>query len=199
MRLTTKKNKYLLICGSLLAAFVSTSAIANNTNAKRQASAHVHGSHVMEMAIDKNTVAINYQAPLEDFKNNKQLLDKVDHQAAEKLFKQLISLAPLAKCQIVEAEVETTKLDDDKHGHDHKHHHKHDHHKHDHDKKGTEGGHSDVHLEAQLTCEYIEKLDRVELLGFKTLKTVNEIKVNVVSGQKVMSETVRQDQPVVNF
>jgi hypothetical protein len=196
---------------TILVISLSGVAIASH-HGMRQADAHEHGSHSLEIATEKNEVLMVYKGPIADFHDVEDLIEKPSESSAKKLLGKLVKVNAEAKCVPEHAHLSVKSLEKDHenhkghHGHEnhsddhheHEKHHGHDKH-HDDDQHATEGGHKDVILEAHLECQDIKALKKISVNAFETLDELQSLDVDLVTSQGSQELLLNRNNTVINF
>ena len=179
----------------------------------RQADAHEHGSHSLEIAMEKNELLMVYKGPIADFHDIEDLIENPSESSAKKLLGKLVKVNAEAKCVPEHAHLsvksiekdhddhEGHKKDHDHHSnehHEHEKHHGHDKH-HDDDQHATEGGHKDVILEAHLECQDIKALKQISVNAFETLDELQSLDVDLVTDQGAQELLLNRNNTVITF
>ena len=191
---------------------VFSSQVMANHHGVRQADAHEHGSHSLEIAMEKNEVLMVYKGPIADFHDVENLIENPSESSAKKLLGKLVAANAEAKCEPEHAHISVKSIEEDHEGHkehhdhdDHsKEHHKHEKH-HDHDKHhaddqhAAEGGHKDVILEAHLECQEIKALKQISVNAFETLDELQSLDVDLVTDQGAQEFLLNRNNTVIAF
>lgn len=207
----------------LVPAVLPVSAMAEGT---RSLDAHEHGSGVLNIAFEGNTIAMEVEAPGADIVGFEHAASSDEHRAlieaavsdlARPL--DLFVLNGAAGCSVVSASVELHGDEGDDHAdHDDDHakedgHDDHDGHAHeaeeghddehhdghaDHDdEKGAE--HSEFHAEYELKCSDPSAVDKIEFAYFDRFPNALELQVQIVSDKGAQAHEVERDEPVLDL
>jgi hypothetical protein len=196
---------------TILVISLSGVAVASH-HGMRQADAHEHGSHSLEIAMEKNEVLMVYKGPVADFHDVEDLIEKPSESSAKKLLGKLVKLNAEAKCVPEHAHLSVKSIEKDHedhkghHGHEnhsddhheHEKHHGHDKH-HNGDQHVTEAGHKDVILEAHLECKDINALKRISVNAFETLDELQSLDVELVTDQGAKELLLNRNNTVIIF
>lgn len=164
----------------------------------RHVDAHEHGSSELNIAIEGETLSLEYMAPAYDIigfeytpesSQEKATLDEAREKLRDGIA--LFGIPKAAECESVEREIEATfesleeKHDDhgehNDHGEHHEHEKDHDHHAdkdHDH---GGEDAHAEFHAIYEYRCEAPSELDEWEVEVFDEFPNASEIQVQAIS------------------
>jgi len=82
---------------TVLAISLSGVAVASD-HGMRQADAHEHGSHSLEIATEKNEVLMVYKGPIADFHDVEDLIENPSESSAKKLLGKLVKVNAEAQC-----------------------------------------------------------------------------------------------------
>ncbi len=191
---------------------VFSSQVMADHHGVRQADAHEHGSHSLEIAMEKNEVLMVYKGPIADFHDVEDLIENPSESSAKKLLGKLVAANAEAKCEPEHAHISVKSIEGDHEGHkehhdhdDHsKEHHKHEKHHghdkhHDDDQHATEGGHKDVILEAHLECQEIKALKQISVNAFETLDELQSLDVDLVTDQGAQEFLLNRNNTVIAF
>ncbi|CAM3665231.1 ZrgA family zinc uptake protein [Parendozoicomonas haliclonae] len=186
----------------------------------RHMDAHVHGSGLLNFAVEGQQLHLELETPGFDILGFESLTTEKQHQqlndALAQLKKQeLWTLSPAASCSLASAEASSSKEAADKHsGHDeheeHGHHDEHDHHaehKHDehdhHDDHGHDHASEDSHLDITASyvfeCKDINKLDSITANLFKLFPNSQTLKVQGFTDKGQSAATLTREKPEVRF
>jgi len=196
---------------TILVISLSGVAVASH-HGMRQADAHEHGSHSLEIATEKDEVLMVYKGPIADFHDVEDLIEKPSESSAKKLLGKLVKVNAEAKCVPEHAHLSVKSIEKDHedhkghHGHEnhsddhheHEKHHGHDKH-HDDDQHATEGGHKDVILEAHLECQDINALKQISVNAFETLDELQSLDVDLVTSQGSQELLLNRNNTVITF
>jgi len=196
---------------TVLVISLSGVAVASD-HGMRQADAHEHGSHSLEIAMEKNEVLMVYKGPIADFHDVENLIENPSESSAKKLLGKLVAANAEAKCEPEHAHISVKSIEEDHEGHkehhdhddhskehhEHEKHHGHDKH-HDDDQHATEGGHKDVILEAHLECQEINALKQISVNAFKTLDELKSLEVDLVTTKGAQELLLNRNNTVITF
>ena len=192
---------------------VFSSQVMADHHGVRQADAHEHGSHSLEIAMEKNEVLMVYKGPIADFHDVENLIENPSESSAKKLLGKLVKVNAEAKCVPEHAHLSVKSIEKDHDDHEgHKKHHDHhsnEHHEHEkhhgHDKHhaddqhAAEGGHKDVILEAHLECQDIKALKQISANAFETLDELQSLDVDLVTDQGAQEFLLNRNNTVITF
>ncbi|KAI94419.1 hypothetical protein T281_11080 [Rhodomicrobium udaipurense JA643] len=185
-----------------LAALLAACALtASQAEEHRQLGAHVHGHGKLNIAIEKNVVSIELEAPGADIagfeheantKEDKAKLEKAKATLAKGL--ELFTPASAAGCKQTSAKVALEA------GHEHEGEGKEEHDKHaaeakDHDHDKGEDHHSEFHAEYAFECVAPEKITSLSFGYFKQFPNAEELDVTVITPKGQSSYEVTKDKP----
>ena len=182
------KSHALLI--SLLAA---TQAGAETS---RQLDAHEHGVGTLNIAVDGQTMAMEFHAPGADIVGFEHPAEtEADLAKVERALAVLSSpldlfvLPPDAGCTVVSTQAllaggEAAEEHDD---HD------------DHDDHDEASGHTEFHATYTLTCTDLPKLTDITFAYFENFENAREVEVQVITGSGAASFHVEKDAPSLNL
>ncbi|MBJ7533501.1 DUF2796 domain-containing protein [Rhodomicrobium vannielii ATCC 17100] len=185
-----------------LAALISACALtASQAEEHRQLGAHVHGHGKLNIAIEKNVVSIELEAPGADIagfeheattKEDKAKLEKAKATLAKGL--ELFTPASAAGCKQTSAKVAIEA------GQEHEGEGKEEHEKHaaeakDHDHDKGEHHHSEFHVEYSFQCSAPEKIASLSFGYFKAFPNAEELDVTVITPKGQSSYEVTKDKP----
>jgi hypothetical protein len=196
---------------TVLVISLSSVAVASH-HGMRQADAHEHGSHSLEIATEKNELLMVYKGPIADFHDVEDLIENPSESSAKKLLGKLVKVNAEAKCEPEHAHISVKSIegyheghkehhdhdDHSKEHHKHEKHHGHDKH-HDDDHHATEGGHKDVILEAHLECQEIKALKQISVNAFETLDELQSLDVDLVTDQGAQEFLLNRNNTVITF
>ena len=201
-----------------LIALIATPAFSESA---REMDAHEHGVGELNIAVDGDTVAMEFHAPGADIVGfeyeAKSAEDRAAFDAAVALLAkplELFVLPAAAECSVTKAsaglESEEDHDDhdheehasDEKHDeHDHEEHasdEKHDEHDHD-DHAETEASHTEFHAEYVLTCGNTDALSGIEFAYFDTFENALELEVQIISAAGAQAFEVERDAPTLDL
>ncbi|WP_127075536.1 DUF2796 domain-containing protein [Rhodomicrobium lacus] len=189
-----------------LAALLSACALtASQAEEHRQLGAHVHGHGKLNIALEKNVLSIELEAPGADIvgfeheaatEEDKAKLEK----AKDRLEKGLELFTPpaAAGCKQSLVAVNLKAEHEEEGGEEHE---KHEHDKHadakddDHDHEGGEHHHSEFHVEYSFQCSAPDKITSLTFGYFKHFPNAQELDVSVITPKGQSSYEVTKDKP----
>ena len=199
-----------------LVILFSTPAFAQDT---RELDAHEHGVGALNIAVEGNTVAMEFHAPGADIVGfeyeAESAEDRASIDAAVALLAKPLDLFVLpaaAECSVVQASAALESEDDhddhddhaegeghDDHDHDdHAEAEKHDDHDHD-DHAEAEASHTEFHAEYRLTCGTPAALSEIQFAYFDMFEAAREVEVQVVTASGAQAFEVERDAPVLDL
>ncbi|MEM7462821.1 MAG: DUF2796 domain-containing protein [Pseudomonadota bacterium] len=214
----------LLLTTACSLALLSAAAIAEE---KRDLSAHEHGVAQLNVAIEGNSVVMEFEAPGADIvgfehpatsDEDKQMI-KAGISTLEDLTK-LVNFPEESNCTVTEASAELHSEDEhDEHGHDdhhaeaeHSEEHEHDDHaeakhsdEHGHDEHHAESeeageeSHTEFHAEYALNCENIDQIDEMTFPYFDAFENAEEIEVQIVTESGASKFEVMREKPRIDL
>jgi len=178
---------------SIIALFAAVPALAQDS---RELGAHEHGVGTLNIAIDGNSVAMEFEAPGADIVGFEyEAQSDVDLAAIDTALEKLIApldlfvLPDAATCSVVEARAELEGEGD----HD-------DHDDHDgHDDHADEAGHTEFHAEYVLSCDNPDALSDIEFAYFETFPNALEVEVQIITAAGAQAFEVERDAPVLDL
>lgn len=207
--------KYAL--APIFLALTTIPAIAENN---RQLDAHEHGVGELNIAIEGATIAAEFHAPGADIVGFEHPVASDEDQATvdaalAKLSDplSLFTLPDAATCALIDAsaelEGEDAHDDHDDHGHDdhaekdddhgeQAHGEEHDDHDHDEHAHKDEVGHTEFHVEFQITCANPSAIDTITFNYFDAFKNAREVEVQMVTESGASAYEVQRDNPVLS-
>jgi len=175
-------------------------SVARAEDEHRELGAHVHGHGTLNIAVEKNRVVMELEAPGMDIvgfehaaRSPEQLaaVSKAKVELAKPLA--MFNLPASASCTVSKAEVELeTEHDDD--GEDHAEHADEDG---DHDE--AEAGHTEFHVTYALDCAKPDNLTSITFAYFTAFAGAKELTVNVVTAKAQNTYEVSRDKPTVDL
>lgn len=199
-----------------LALLIASPALAEGT---RQLDAHEHGVGALNIAIDGQTVAMEFHAPGADIVGfehpAESIADKAAIDAALNVLAspdQLVSFPSAAGCSVTEVKAEleggdkhedheghedheageNAHDDHDAHGHDDHAEDEHDHDEH-HDEHAEVAGHTEFHAEYVLTCANPAKVTELHFPYFERFENARELDVQVITGSGAQAFEVNRE------
>jgi hypothetical protein len=205
----------------LILALLATPALAQES---RQLDSHEHGVGELNIAVDGNTVAMEFHAPGADIVGFEYAAESAEDRAA--IDAAVATLArPLdlfifpaaAECSVVQASAELESEEDhdehDEHeeGHD-DHAEGHDEHEDDHNDAhddehedehdndhADEAGHTEFHAEYTLTCGNLDAISEISFAYFDTFEKARELEVQIISTAGAKAYEVERDDPSLDL
>ena len=192
----------------LVLALLATPALAQET---RQLDSHEHGVGELNIAVDGNTVAMEFHAPGADIVGfeyaaesvqGRRAIDAAVATLARPL--ELFVLPPAAECSVVQASAELESEDShDDHGEGHDDDHAEEHEEehadgHD-DDHADEAGHTEFHAEYTLTCGNPDALTEITFAYFDTFENAREIEVQIISASGAQAFEVEREDPKLDL
>lgn len=195
----------------LVLALLATPALAQET---RQLDSHEHGVGELNIAVDGNTVAMEFHAPGADIvgfeyaaesAEDRRAIDAAVATLARPL--ELFVLPPAAECSVVQASAELESEDshdDHGEGHDDDHAEEHEEHEEEHadghdDDHADEAGHTEFHAEYMLTCGNPTAISEITFAYFDTFENAREIEVQIISASGAQAFEVESDDPKLDL
>ena len=205
-----------------LVALVATPAFAAET---RELDAHEHGVGELNIAIQGETIAMEFHAPGADIVGFEYEAESAEDRAAideavAVLAKplDLFVLPSAAECSVVQASA-ALESEDEHDDHDHEEHHdedeehaeeEHDHDEHDHDEHAkdehdhdeheeADASHTEFHAEYVLNCRSPDSLTGIEFAYFETFENARELEVQVVTAAGAQAFEVERDEPTLDL
>ncbi|RED18082.1 zinc uptake protein ZrgA [Pontivivens insulae] len=187
-------------------ALAAGPALADET---RQLDAHEHGVGTLNIAIEADSVAMEFTAPGADIVGFEYQAESDEDLAAIETAKTLLQ-APLdlftipdaADCTIAEVDVE---LEGNAHheehdGHDHADHGHDDHDDaHDHDHTEAHEGHAEFHATYLLECENVTEVSQITFAYFDAFPNAREVEVQLISETGARAYEVTRAAPVLDL
>ena len=200
-------------------ALVAILASPTFAEGSRELDAHEHGVGALNIAIDGETVAMEFHAPGADIVGFEYEAESAEDRAAiggaVALLAKPLDLFVLpsdAECSVLQASAALESEEDhDDHDHDdHDDHAKEDDHGHDdhgeadshddHDDHAeAEGGHTEFHAEYLLTCNNPDALSRIEFAYFETFGNALELEVQIVTSSGAQAFEVEREEPSLDL
>lgn len=190
----------------LVPAVLPVSAMAEGT---RSLDAHEHGSGVLNIAFEGDTIAMEVEAPGADIvgfehaassDEDRALIEAAVSDLARPL--DLFVLNSGAGCSVVSASVELhgdegdDHDDHDEYAHEAKDDHDDEHAEHDDEKRAE---HSEFHAEYELSCSDLSAVDKIEFAYFNRFPNALELMVQIVSDKGAQAHEVERDEPVLDL
>lgn len=197
-----------------LLALLATPAFAETA---RELDAHEHGVGELNIAVDGDTVAMEFHAPGADIVGfeyeAKSAEDRAAIDAAVALLAKPLDLFVLpaaAECSVtkasagLEAEEDHDDHDHEKHASDEKHEdHDHEEHAegehHDDHADHAEASHTEFHAEYALTCGNTDALSGIEFAYFDMFENALELEVQIISASGAQAFEVERDAPKLDL
>jgi len=177
---------------AILTVMLPTAALAGN-DVMRQADVHKHGSHMLEIAAEKNEILIVYRGPIADFHDVEGLISEGSESAAAKLLSKLVTMNAEAKCEPEHVHLTVKSVEDghaqhsDQEVHTSKNHKNENHSGHGeheaHDNHNSEEGHKDVIVEAHFQCEDADALKNMTIDAFDSLDKLERLDVDLITNK----------------
>ncbi len=194
----------------LVLALFATPALAQEI---RQLDSHEHGVGELNIAVEGNTVAMEFHAPGADIVGFEYAAESADERstidaAVATLARplELFVLPSAAECSVVQAsaELESEDTHDEHDDHDEDHAEGHDEHEEEHadghaDDHTDEAGHTEFHAEYTLTCGNPEALSDITFAYFDTFENAREIEVQIISASGAQAFEVERDDPKLDL
>lgn len=196
---------------SILALAVAFPAFAEGS---RELSAHEHGVGELNIAIDGETVLMEFHAPGADIvgfeyeavsAEDRMAIDDAVAILAKPL--NLFVFPAEAECNVVKASASLEAEDHGDHGHEDEHaekdehdHDDHGHEEHDeHDHADAEASHTEFHAEYTLNCANSDALTEIVFGYFDTFENARELEVQVVTASDAKAFEVERDDPKLDL
>lgn len=187
-----------------LVVLTAAPAIAEDA---RELDAHEHGVGELNIAIDGNTVAMEFHAPGADIvgfeyeassAEDRAAIDAAVAMLAKPL--DLFVLPAAAECSVTQASAALESEEEhDEHGHEEhaesEAHEDHDDHGHD----EAKASHTEFHAEYMLTCGNPDALSDIEFAYFDTFENALELEVQIVTGAGAKAFEVERDAPQLDL
>ncbi len=199
-----------------IVALVAAPAIAEDA---RELDAHEHGVGELNIAVDGNTVAMEFHAPGADIvgfefeassAEDRAAIDAAVAMLAKPL--DLFVLPAAAECSVtqasaaLESEEEHDEHDHDEHAENEEHdnHDEHGHEDHadadDHDDHAEAvASHTEFHAEYMLTCGNPDALSGIEFAYFSTFENALELEVQIVTASGAQAFEIERDAPMLDL
>ena len=191
----------------LVLALLATPALAQET---RQLDSHEHGVGELNIAVDGDTIAMDFHAPGADIvgfeyaaesAEDRRAIDAAVATLARPL--ELFVLPSAAECSVVQASAELESEDshdDHGEGYDDDHAEEHDENEEEHaDDHADEAGHTEFHAEYTLTCGNPDALTEITFAYFDTFENAREIEVQIISQSGAQAFEVERDNPQLDL
>jgi hypothetical protein len=198
----------------LVLALLATPVFAQET---RQLDSHEHGVGELNIAVDGNTIAMEFHAPGADIVGFEYAAESAEDRgaidaavAALARPLQLFVFPSAAECSVIQAsaELESEEAHDEHvdHDKDHEDDHAEDHDEHaeEHaeghdDDHADEAGHTEFHAEYTLTCGNPDALTEITFAYFDTFENAREIEVQIISASGARAFEVERDEPKLDM
>ena len=198
----------------LVLALLATPALAQET---RQLDSHEHGVGELNIAVDGNTIAMEFHAPGADIvgfeyaaesAEDRSAIDAAVATLARPL--QLFVFPTAAECSVIQASAELESEDTHDEHDDHEeeddddHAEGHDEHDDDHadahdDEHADDAGHTEFHAEYTLTCGNPAAASELTFAYFDTFENAREIEVQIKSASGAQAFEVERDDPKLDL
>jgi hypothetical protein len=202
------------------------SALPASAETSRQLDAHEHGVGVLNVAFDRSTVAIAFEAPGADIVGFEYVASSAaDHSAVDAALAsrsaplELFVIPDAAGCVVGEAQAELEgahgheEHEDGEHEHDehedgehsHDEHGEHDEEHHEehaedgHDGEDDAAGHTEFHAEYTLVCEHPDALTEIAFAYFDAFPNAQEVDVQVITSSGAQAYEVERATPVLKL
>ncbi len=169
---------------------LATPAFAEDTRALE---AHEHGVGALNIAVDGETVAMEFHAPGADIvgfeyeatsAEDRAAIDDAVAILAKPL--DLFVLPAAAACNVVQASAALESEEaHDEHGHD--------------DHAEAEASHTEFHAEYTLACGNPDALTGIEFAYFETFENARALKVQIVTSADAQAFDVTRDDPALDL
>lgn len=190
----------------LVLALLATPTLAQET---RQLDSHEHGVGKLNIAVDGNTVAMEFHAPGADIVGFEYAAESADDRstidAAVAILArplELFVLPSAAACSVVQASAELESEDPHNAHGDHDEDHDDDqaegHDAHD-DDHADEAGHTEFHAAYTLTCGNPDDISEITFAYFDTFENAREIEVQIISASGAQAFEVERDDPKLDL
>lgn len=168
-----------------LAGVIAAAAATAAPSAAAAAGKHQHGVAELNVAVEGSALELEFTSPLENLvgfehaprsERQRKLLQTLQERFSNPAA--LFAPSAAAQCSVAESTLElpgATKRQDGKAGHD-------DHGEHD--------GHAALHLSARFECKQPAELKAIELALFDTYRGLRRVKVETVTPQRQLAETL---------
>ena len=198
----------------ILLTLLASTALADGT---RELGAHEHGVGELNIAVDGNTVAMEFRAPGADIVGFEYAAESAEDRAAidaavATLAKplDLFVLPAAAECSVTQAsaELESEEAHEDHAEHAEAHDHDHDHEKHsdagghddhDHEDHSAEASHTEFHAEYVLSCGNPSAVSEITFAYFDMFENARELEVQIVSSSGAQAFEVERDDPQLDL
>lgn len=187
----------------LVLALLATPALAQES---RQLDSHEHGVGELNIAVEGETVAMEFHAPGADIVGFEYAAENADDRAAIDAAvatlarpMDLFVFPAAAECSVVQAsaELESDENHDEHDEHDEGHHEEHDD-AHDED-HADEAGHTEFHAEYMLTCGNPDAISGITFAYFDTFENARELEVQIISVSGAQAFEVERDDPSLDL
>lgn len=198
---------------SLMVIFAAVPALAEDT---RQLDAHEHGVGALNIAIEGETMAMEFHAPGADIVGFEYAAEsEADRAAVDAAVAtlaaplELFQLPAAAACSVTQASaaLESEEAHADEAGHDdhddhdeHEEHAEHDHGEHDdHAERDEHAGHTEFHAEYTLACANPDALSEITFAYFDTFENARELEVQIITASGAQAFEVERDAPMLDL
>lgn len=194
-----------------LLALLATPAFAEST---RESGAHEHGVGKLNIAVDGDTIAMEFHAPGADIVGFEYEAESAEDRAAiddavATLAKptDLFVFPAAAECSVTKASAGLESEEEHDEGEKHDDHDKHGHEEHadgdghdDHDEHAeAEASHTEFRAEYMLTCGNTDALSGIEFAYFETFENAIELEVQIVTASGAQAFDVERDAPSLDL
>lgn len=182
-----------------LVALLASPAFASDS---KELDAHEHGVGELNIAVDGDTVAMEFHAPGADIVGFEYEAESVEDRAAIETAVAMLAkpldlfiLPTAAECYVTKASAGLEGEDShDDHGHEeHAESEKHD------DHAADEASHTEFHAEYVLTCGSTAALSKIEFAYFGTFENALELDVQIVTASGAQAFQVERDDPILDL
>ena len=185
-----------ILSAALCTILLSSSAAS--AEEKRDLDSHEHGVAQLNVAVEDNSVLMEFEAPGADIVGFEHPAtsdeDKAKVSAAVTSLENLTNLVKFpegANCAVTEVKAELhSESEHAEDGHD-EHHAK--------AERADEKNHNEFHAEYALNCENIQKIDEMTFPYFETFKNAEEIEVQIVTDSGANKFEVKRTEPQIDL
>ena len=180
-------------------ALIASPVFAEGT---RELDAHEHGVGELNIALDGETVAMEFHAPGADIVGFEYEAESAEDRAAIDAAVAVLArpldlfvMPDAAECGVTEASA-ALESEEDHDDHDHEEHAEGE----DHDEHAEAGGsHTEFHAEYILTCGNPDALTSIEFAYFATFENARELEVQIVTPSGAQAFEVERDEPTLDL
>ena len=180
-----------------LITLLATPALAEGA---RELDAHEHGVGALNIAVDGDTIAMEFHAPGADIvgfeyeatnSEDRAAIDAAVAILAKPL--ELFVLPAAAECSVTKASAGLESEDDHDEGEKHDDHDDHE------DHAEADAGHTEFHAEYLLTCGNTNALTGIDFAYFSTFENALELEVQIISAAGAKAFEIERDMPTLDL